>query len=298
MRKPPSRLVTWYDDPVKQTIAVLLVVLTSSVASAQSASSRAWQQRLEVEIPLPVPMVELQSINPFAVAVDEAPVLNEWTPPRKVDISGTATVAAFVDAKGECLGSVPLGLPFPGLTGSLVSSMTSSRFDPAMSGSAPQPSWAVLDIVLKGRVKQAEIVEQNFEFPDPETPPTPRQPIEMSPPGSLQNLKATPHAQLSSLATPRRVKVSAGGRDDVVQIRALVHVTETGRCDRYVPLELDEGLNRWVSAFLATWKLTPATREGQPVDSWVVYTARIRMELSGLDSQSARVVADREYVPQ
>ncbi len=284
---------------MKQTKIVFLIVLMSvSLASAQSASSRAWQQRLEVEIPLPVPVVELKSINPFAVAVDEPPVLNESVPPRKVDISGTATVAAFVDAKGESLGAVPLALPFPGLTGSLVSSLTGSRFDPAMSGNAPQPSWVVLDIVLAGRVKVAEVVEFNFELPNPEAPPTPRQPVEMSPPGSLRNLKATPHSQLSSLATPRRVKVNAGGRDDEIQVRALVHVTETGKCDRYVPLELDEGLNRWVSAFLATWKLKPATLGGEAVASWVVYTARINMELSGLDSQSSRVVSDREYVPR
>ncbi len=266
-------------------------------AAAQSASSRAWQQRLQVSIPLPVPMVELEPINPFAVEVDQIAEVAQSTPPRKIDVRGTARVAAYVDTKGECLGAVPLELPFPGLTSSINVDLTGSRFEPAMAGSAPQASWAVLEIVMEGRVKEAEIVDHSLERPDPESPPVPSVQAEMVPPGNLRNLKATPQSQLSRLAAPRRVKVSAPSRDDEVQIRALVHVDENGRCDRYVPLELHDGLNPWLSAYLATWRAQPGTRGGQPVASWVVYTARVRMRLSGLDSASSRVVNDREYVP-
>ena len=83
-------------------------VLVATTAAAQSASSRAWQQRMDVEIPLPVPMVELLSVNPFAIIVDETPKVLQASAPRKVDIRGVATVATFVDAKGVCLGAVPL----------------------------------------------------------------------------------------------------------------------------------------------------------------------------------------------
>jgi hypothetical protein len=266
-------------------------------AAAQSASSRAWQQRLQVSIPLPVPMVELEPINPFAVEVDQIAEVAQSTPPRKVDVRGTARVAAYVDTKGECLGAVPLELPFPGLTSSMNVDLTGSRFEPAMAGSAPQASWAVLEIVMEGRVKEAEIVDHSLEPPDAESPPVPSVQAEMVPPGNLRNLKTTPQSQLSRLAAPRRVKVSAPSREDEVQIRALVHIDENGRCDRYVPLELHDGLNPWLSAYLATWRAQPGTRGGQPIASWVVYTARVRMRLSGLDSASSRVVSDREYIP-
>ena len=119
----------------------------------------------------------------------------------------------------------------------------------------------------------------------------------MTPPGTLRNLKTTPHAQLSKLAAPRRIKVSAPGRDNEVHFRAMVHITEDGRCDRYVPLELYDGLSTWFSGYLATWRVQPATRDGAPIAAWVVFSARVQMKLSGLSSGNFRVARDREYNP-
>ncbi len=278
-------------------IIVVAVSLAASGATAQSASSRAWQQRLEVEIPLPIPMVELESINPFTANVDEPAVVLGSTAPRKVDVRGIATVAAFVDAKGECLGAVPLELPMPGLTSSLVQELTGSRFDAATAGNSSRPSWVVIEIVMEGRVKEATVVDQVLEMPDPEVPPVPSKPVAMTPPGNLRNLKATPHDQLTTLATPRRIRVKAAGREDEIHLRALVHITEEGRCDRFVPLDLFDGLNPWVSAYLATWRVQPATVDGAAKATWLVYSARVRMKLSGLDSTTFRVIRDREYTP-
>ena len=160
-------------------IIVVAVSLAAAGATAQSASSRAWQQRLEVEIPLPIPMVELESINPFTTNVDVPPVVLGSTAPRKVNVSGIASVAAFVDAKGECLGAVPLELPMPGLTSSLVEELTGSRFDAATAGNVPQSSWVVLEIVMEGKVKEAAVVDQVLEMPDPESPPVPSRPVAM-----------------------------------------------------------------------------------------------------------------------
>lgn len=276
---------------------VATFVLVATTAAAQSASSRAWQQRMDVEIPLPVPLVELLPVNPFAITVDETPKVLQASAPRKVDIRGAATVATFVDAKGVCLGAVPLELPVPGLTASLVEDLNGSRFDPAIAGGLPQPSWVVLEIGMEGKIKESEIVDQSLEMPDPETPSIPNQPVAMKPPGNLRNLKATPHTQLTKLAAPRRIKVSAPGRDDEIHIRALLHITENGRCDRYVPLELYDGLNTWFSGFLASWKIQPASLDGTPVAVWVEYSARVRMKMSGISSTTSKVVRDREYTP-
>ncbi len=283
---------------MKRVIMIVAAfVLVAPMAAAQSASSRAWQQRMDVEIPLPVPLVELLPVNPFAIIVDETPKVLQASLPRKVDIRGAATVATFVDAKGVCLGAVPLKLPVPGLTASLVEDLNGSRFDPATAGGAPQPSWVVLEIGMEGKVKESEIVDQTLEMPDLETPSVPNQPVAMKPPGSLRNLKATPHAQLSKLAAPRRIKVNAPGRDDEIHIRALIHVTENGRCDRYVPLELYDGLDPWFSGYLASWRMQPASRDGAPVAVWGEYSARVRMKISGISSTTSRVVRDREYTP-
>jgi hypothetical protein len=252
---------------------------------------------MDIEIPLPVPLVELEAVNPFAVEVDETPRVIQATTPRKVDIRSAATVAAFVDAKGICLGAVPLALPVPGLTASIVEDLNGIRFDPAIAGGLAQPSWVVLEIGMEGRVKESQIVDQTLEMPDPATPSVPNQPVAMKPPGSLRNLKATPQGQLSKLAAPRRIKISAPGRDDEIHIRALVHVTENGRCDRYVPLELYDGLNRWFSGYLSSWLVQPATRDGAPLAVWVEYSARVRMKLSGMSSTTSKVVRDREYSP-
>ena len=92
--------------------------------------------------------------------------------------------------------------------------------------------------------------------------------------------------------------MSAPGRDDDVHIRALVHINESGRCDRYVPLELYEGIDRWFSGFLASWRVQPATRNGESVAVWVVYSARMRMDFTGFSSATSRVVQDREYTPE
>jgi hypothetical protein len=283
---------------VKRVIMIVAAfVLVATTAAPQSASSRAWQQRMDVEIPLPVPLVELDAVNPFATVVDETPNVTQATTPRRVEIRGVAIVAAFVDAKGTCLGAVPLELPVPGLTAPLVEDMNGSRFDPATSGKTPQPSWVVLEIGMEGKVKESVIVDQTLEMPNPENPSVPSQPTAMKPPGSLRNLNATPHAQLSNLAAPRRIKISAPARDDEIHIRALVHITETGRCDRYVPLELYDGLNTWFSGFLASWRVQPASRDGAPLAVWVEYSARVKMEISGISSTTARVLRDREYTP-
>lgn len=275
----------------------LLLVLGPVLAQAQSASVRAWQQRLQVEVPLPVPMVELETVNPFVIPIDEPPAILGSTPPRKVDVRGTAVVAAYVDAKGECLGGVPLELPFSGLTTSVIEGLAGARFDAAVAGAAPQPSWVTLEIEIDGRVKEAEVFDQTLEAPDPSAPPVPAAGLEIAPSGSLRSLSFTPQAQLTKLAVPRRVSVRAPGREDQVAVRALVHFSADGRCDRYVPLELPSGLERWFSGFLASWRVQPARRDGEAVESWSVYSARIVFDMSGLDSGEVRVVRDREYDP-
>lgn len=274
-----------------------VVLLVSLNAAAQHTAPRAWQQRLQVDIPLAVPMVELAAVNPFAAPVDEPPRLLGSAAPRKVDVSGAAVVAAYVDAKGECLGSVPLSLPFPGLTSRIVEALAGARFEPARVGQTATPSWVVLELIVEGRVKESAPGPPELELPDPTRPPRLDPPARISPPGNLTRLPATPASELTTLASPRRLKVSAPGGRAETAVSALVHVTSAGRCDRFVILDLPSGLSRWLSAYLATWRLEPARRGGAPVETWVVYSGRVALELSDLQSISARTLADRSYDP-
>ena len=243
-------------------------------------------------------MVSLESVNPFAKPVDEPAEVLHSTPPRKVPVNGVATVAAYVDAKGECLGTVPLELPFPGLTSSLVEELTGSRFDAARAGEVSRPSWVVLNIAIEGKVKESEVVDPVLQLPDPAVPPEPVPPAVMSPPGNLRELPATPLADLSSPASPRRIRIRAPSREEEIHLRALIHLSREGRCDRYVPLELPDGLNSWLSDYLASWRVRPALVDGAAVDSWVELSATVRLKLSGLDSTTFQVDRDREYSPE
>jgi hypothetical protein len=276
---------------------LLAMMLLAGTVSAQEVASRAWQQRLHAEIPVPVPMVTLDPTNPFALEVDSPPQLLGGTPPRKLNVSGKARVAAYVDTKGECLGAVPIDLPFPGLTSALMGELREARFEPAASGSAPQPSWAVIEITMKTRVKESVIAEEAFELPDPSFPNEPMSPPRVAPSGNLANQPATPREQLTSLATPRRLNVKVPGRDADVAIEALVHITAEGRSDRFIPLDVDPGFVDWLSAYLATWRIDPATRHGSAVDSWVVYTARVQMKLSQIESSGFRTATGESYDP-
>jgi hypothetical protein len=278
------------------TIGAVLLCL-APLLHAQNGAPRAWQQRIEVEIDLPVPIVSLESANPFAIPVDRPPQLLSSTPPRKLDVRGSARVAAYVNSKGECLGGVPLELPFPGLTTPILEEIKSVRFDPAKKGENAVGSWVVLGLDISGRVKESTVGKPSFELPDPATPPEPSAPLRVAPSGLLVRAPYEPQSDLSVLASPRRLKVKAPGQDADIPVRALVHVTEAGRCDRFVPLNLEPGLHRWLSAYLATWTLEPAEKDGTPHEAWVVYSARAQLKLSGLDSSSANVLREHTFEP-
>lgn len=280
-----------------RVIVTPLLILVALVGSADSGTVRAWQGRIDIDIPLPVPVIALASANPFASEVDTIPRLIGSTPPRKIDVTGTAVVAAYIDADGDCRGAVPLEVPFPTLTRSLLDGVGDGRFDAAKAGAQALPSWVVLELRIEGKVKEAMIVSQELALPDPSDPPEPIKPALPPPTGNLLQLPAAQGDELTSLARPRRIKVRASGSEPVVSFQALVHVTAQGRCDQYVPIVFNSGLDQWLSGYLASWRLEPSLRDGQPVDAWVIYTARIKMKLSTLQAASFRVLANRHYDP-
>jgi hypothetical protein len=280
-------------------VGLVLCVLTLLAVSAlaDSPPSRAWQQRIDIEVPLPVPRVAVESANPFASLIDSVPRLLASDPPKKVPVSGQAIAAAYVDAKGECLGAVPLEVPFPGMTGAIVTGVSEGRFDPATSNERTRPSWVVIEMTVEGKVKEATVGSQHLALPDPIDPPEVISRAVPPPAGQLLQLPAAAPEELTSLALPKKLKARTSSSEQEVSAQALVHVTADGRCDRYVPIVLDSGLDRWFSAFLATWRLAPATYQGEPVDAWVVYTARFHMKLSSLEVTVYRAMTDRQFDP-
>jgi hypothetical protein len=242
-------------------------------------------------------VVELEPANPFAIAVDHLPTLLSSTAPRKLDVAGVAVVAAYVDQKGDCLGGVPLELPFPNLTTPILDELGKTRFESGTTSRGPVGSWVVLGIGMEGRVKDSAVSDPSFELPDPGAPPEPAAPSQVAPSGLLLRAPYENQDNLVTFAAPRRIKVRADGREADIAVRALLHITEGGRCDRFVPLNLEPGLHPWLSAFLATWRLEPARRNGEPHEAWVVYSARARLDLSSLDSTGVRVLRERRFEP-
>jgi hypothetical protein len=278
------------------TSAILLLCFAPTVF-AQNGAPRAWQQRIAVEIDLPVPIVALESANPFAIAVDQPPRLLSSTPPKKLNVQGTAVVAAYSNTKGDCLGGLPLELPFPGMTQTIIDELKNVRFDPAKRGDKTVGSWVVLGLDIVGRIKESSVGGPTFELPDPSAPPEPAPPLRVAPSGLLLRAPYEPQSKLTTFASPRRLKVKAPGQDADIPVRALVHITSSGRCDRFVPLNMEPGLHRWLSAYLATWRLDPAQLDGAPHEAWVVYSARAQLKISSLDSNGVNVIRNRSFEP-
>jgi hypothetical protein len=283
----------------KKYLGLVITLAATVVAGPLLAQegARAWQKRLETDIPLPVPMVELAPVNPFSRSLEAIPALISSTPPRKLDISGTAEIAVYIDESGGCPGAVLLHSPFPRLTTNLVEDCKSTRFEPAKSGKSPVPSWSVLEISLSGKIKESSVLNQELSLPDPINPPQPAPTTQVSASGRLAGLRAADPGSITTQVNPRRLRIRIPGREQSVPMRALIHITAEGTCDQLVPLEVDSGLVRWLSAFLATWRLEPARTDGKAVDCWLIYTADIQLDLKTLSSENVRVLRDRRYDP-
>jgi hypothetical protein len=183
------------------------------------------------------------------------------------------------------------------MTRALISECTDTRFEPARIGREPAPAWVVLGMRLSVKVKESAIIDQQLELPDPGRPSAPMVPPRTYPSDRMIALPSTNADELTSMARPRSMRVRVSSRDLTVPLRLLVHVNEQGRCDRFVPLEVDSGLSSWVSAFLATWQLEPPRRDGEPTSCWMVYTARVQLELGSTTSTSIRVLREHRYDP-
>lgn len=282
---------------LRRLVVVGVAVAFAAVAAAQDGEVRAWQRRLQLEVPLPVPVIEVFPTNPFSVAVDTTPTLRPTTPPEDVDVRGRAVIAAYVDASGECRGAVPLEMPYPGLTALLVQEVTTARFDAARSGNREVAAWTVLEVDFEARVRDGQVTDQTLEMPDPGAPPQPAVQEVMAPPGNLGGLPYTPASELATRPRPRRIKARLPSRDLETRIRTLVHVTAEGRVDRFVPLDMEPGLEAWLATFLGAWNVDPASRDGEPVDAWVVYSCRAILDMTSIQSEDVRVLTDREFEP-
>jgi len=274
-----------------------IVLVVPGLVMAQENGQRAWQQRLKMEIVLPVPAVEADPVNPFASKVDTAPKLLSSIPPAHMQLAGHARLAVYVDSRGDCAGAVPLELPFPGITQDLIKALMKAGFEPGRSKEAAVPSWAVLRLTLAGKLKNSAAIEQHLELPDPATPAERRSAGILYPPGRLATLPATEPSSLTSVATPKHLRVKLSGREVETAVHALVHVTASGTCDRFVPLEVVEGLVPWLSAYLSSWKLQAATQDGKAIACWVEYSGRVRLKLGGLSSTTVEVLASERFDP-
>lgn len=284
---------------MRWTVALLTcaAAFAGDILLAQQTTPRAWQHRLEMEIPIPVPAVSVEAANPFAIAVDTVPRRLSAVAPSKVDTRGRALAAAYVDAHGECRGVVPLELPYSGVAGPLIEELRTAKYEPAVAGSQAAPSWLVVSVALEGRVREAEVLNEALELPRSDDPPRAATRSPGTPPANLASMQATPPEQVTRPAALRRLRVRVPAGDVEVPIRALVHATSEGRVDRFVPLELDPGLGSWLSAYLASWAVEPATKDGAAVDCWVVYSARARVRMATLESTGFRVEPDHPFDP-
>lgn len=243
---------------------------------------------------------EVPFVNPLWQELD-APAAPKGPPPRLEDLEATATlvVAVRIEADGKVSEGFAPEPPLRALGAAAQAQAARWTFNPAKKDGQPVRCWGTYGLDLEVELEDAAwsafgLGAVGREDPLPEVakelpgdtwisryPPSPS-PAE---PGVLSV------EEVDFLPMPKKARLDLENPRLKSRLTALVEVSALGSVRRVVPVGTFEPLVlRWVRESAKKWALTPATRGGAPVSSWLVLDTTIEYALGSVKELGQRSI--------
>jgi len=220
-------------------------------------------------------VARLPSGNPFGAAVDSPPALPVKPVIPKILMTDEMFLSIRVDAKGKPSAFKKVRDPLPSLAADVQKSISRWVFDPPKKSGQPVDTWTSVKLDLSMEVDPLKIEQISLMPVTKETPvPTP---FEWQPTAAwLDAQKAAapadgtvPVEQLDLPPPPKKNPWSADSYKRPITVKLWVHVTNAGKVDRIVPIQItDPFLIGYLKRGLSTWTLRPARAGNANVESW------------------------------
>lgn len=274
--------------------AALLVGLLL-LADEASKGPKPWERKVQLPVPVPMALPEVQPTNPFFRPLRALPQPKQ-TPLRKdFPVTVPVSFAVYLERSGECLRARPLTNPLPGVLEPVRQALSETSFTPAKAFGQPAPLWLDVGLDLRGEVKEGRLSQLQVVAPDAaETPQVENLPL---PPPDLRDsqLPATALEQLSAWPVPKRFAAKVPSQELRQAIKLLAEVGTDGKVKRVVFLFCPEGLRSWVLASAASWLFSPPQGDAGPVSAWVVLTGTLEVRMGTLRAEGLRVGRTSSY---
>jgi len=263
--------------------------LLALLLAAPTLAQKPWEQRVDLDVTVPVELPALPTINPFArpLLVQPAPLATPLA--AKFTVVASARGNAFIDGQGACRRVLFASLPFPFVGEPLQQAFREGEFVAGRTAGGPAATWWPFALELTGRIKEGTVVRAQPAPPPPAELPVPEADAAIEPGPSEAGLPATPLEQLAQAPSAKRLRVRIDGRDWGQKVRLLAEISPEGRCLRVVFLSCPEGLRRWLLASLASWTFRPGEDNAGPVTAWVQLDAELRLAIGSLEGGTPRL---------
>jgi len=271
---------------MRRAAALAALLLLAAAAAAQTP--KPWEQRVDLDVAVPVELPALPTINPFArpLLVQPAPASTPLV--EKYTVTTSARGSAYIDAQGVCRRVVVTTLPLPFVGEPLQQAFREGEFTPGRAGGGPAATWWPFALDLTGRIKEGTVVRVQPAPPPPAELPVPEA-TTANPPAADPSLPATPIEQLDQPPAVKRLRARVDSRDWQQKVRLLAEVSTAGRCTRVVFLSCPDGLRAWLLASLASWTFRPAEDNAGPVPAWVQLDADLQVSIGSLEAGTPRL---------
>jgi hypothetical protein len=263
--------------------------LLALLLAAPTLAQKPWEQRVNLDVTVPIELPALPTINPFArpLLVQPAPVATPLA--AKFTVVTGARGTAYIDAQGGCQRVLFSSLPLPFAGEELQQAFREAVFVPGRATAGPAAAWWPFTLELTGRVKEGEVVRVQPAPPPPAELPVPDAAAATEPRPGETTLPATPLEQFSQLPAAKRFRARIDGRDWAQKVRLLAEISPEGRCSRVVFLSCPDGLRRWLLASLASWTFRSGEDAAGPVTAWVQLDAEFRLAIGSLEGGTPRL---------
>jgi hypothetical protein len=263
--------------------------LLALLLAAPTLAQKAWEQRVDLDVTVPVELPALPTINPFArpLLVQPAPVATPLA--AKFTVVASTHGTAYIDGQGVCRRVLFAALPLPYVGEPLQQAFREGEFIAARTTGGPAATWWPFALELTGRIKEGTVIRVVPAPPPPAELPVPEGAAAIVAPTAEPGMPATPLEQLAQPPTAKRFRARIDGRDWTQKVRLLAEVSPEGRCSRLVFLSCPDGLRRWLLASLASWTFRPGEDHAGPATAWVQLDVDLGLSVGSFEGGTPRL---------